>query len=274
MTSVSEAEQSPGKAPGYRRFDVHVDPEGALRAAAEAIAAGECIVLPTDTVYGIGADAMESEAVQKLLDAKERGRDMPPPVLISDAGLLDSLVNSVNSHGRRLAERFWPGPLTLILKAQPRLRMDLGDTAGTIAVRVPDHDFTRDVLRRTGPLAVSSANVSGKPAAITVEEAIEQLGDRVRVYLDAGPTPGPEPSTIVDFVAESLGVVVRSGVLSLETLRGVSPFIKEPERPANDEPVLTGEDPTGPAAEGPSVPPDPETGGEAPPVEAHPGSGG
>ncbi|MDI9629478.1 MAG: L-threonylcarbamoyladenylate synthase, partial [Acidobacteriota bacterium] len=153
----------------------------ALSAAEQALAAGQLIVLPTDTVYGIAADALQADAVQALLDAKRRGRDMPPPVLISEPAMLRALVADVPPEVDALINRFWPGALTLIMKAQASLRMDLGRTEGTIAVRVPDHADARAVLRRVGPLAVSSANTSGQPPATTVDEAIAQLGASVSV---------------------------------------------------------------------------------------------
>ncbi|MEL4357879.1 MULTISPECIES: L-threonylcarbamoyladenylate synthase [unclassified Luteococcus] len=228
--SVEEPEQT------WRRYDVDSQTSEALAAAQAAIAAGECIVLPTDTVYGIGANAFSADAVQGLLDAKRRGRDMPPPVLVAESGMLEALADDLPSHALRLAEAFWPGALTLIVPAQPHLRMDLGETRGTIAVRVPDHDFTRDLLRRTGPLAVSSANVSGQDASTDIDEAIAQLGNSVPVYLDAGPTPGNTPSTIIDFVSESLGKVVRMGAIGIEQLREVDPFVVWPDEPQPDEP--------------------------------------
>ncbi|SDE19315.1 L-threonylcarbamoyladenylate synthase [Auraticoccus monumenti] len=208
----------------YERFDCTGDelPRGAA-AAREAVNRGECVVLPTDTVYGIGADAFSAEAVQRLLDAKGRGRDMPPPVLIADPRVLKALATDVPTQADQLVARHWPGPLTVICKAQRSLQMDLGDTEGTIALRVPDHDVARTLLRRTGPLAVSSANRSGQPAATDVDSAVEQLGGRVRVYLDAGPTPGPVASSIVDFTQSDEGVLVREGVLSLEVLQETLP---------------------------------------------------
>lgn len=212
--------------PTWRRFDVATEPDAALDAAVEAIRAGECIVLPTDTVYGIGADALAAPAVQRLLNAKHRGRDMPPPVLIAEPAMLAALADSPAPAARALAGACWPGALTLILKAQPGLRMDLGETAGTIALRVPDHEFTRRLLRRTGPLAVSSANVSGQPASTDVADAVGQLGNSVSVYLDAGPTPGDKPSTIVDFVSSEDGQVVRQGALALDDLRRVAPSVR------------------------------------------------
>jgi len=237
-------------AAAYRRFDCTVADPAALAEAAEAartaVEAGECVVLPTDTVYGIGADAFSADAVQGLLDAKMRGRDMPPPVLIADASLIRALATDVPDAARDLLARHWPGPLTVICKIQPSLRMDLGDTEGTIALRVPDHEVTREVLRRTGPMAVSSANISGKPAALSCDEAVDQLGDRVSVYLDGGPVAGSggAASTIVDFTQREEGDLLRRGVLGLEVLRETLPDLvdlTEPEQAASDRPVDPGE---------------------------------
>ena len=233
--------------PPHRRFDLLAEPAAAMEAARAAIAAGECIVMPTDTVYGIGANAFSAEAVQRLLDAKGRGRDMPPPVLISEPAMLDALGVNVSTFARRLADRFWPGALTLVVEMQQSLRIDLGDTDGTIALRVPDHDAARALLRRTGPLAVSSANVSGQPSATSIDDAIAQLGDSVSVYLDAGPTPGPVPSTIVEFVSDPAGAILREGVLGYDTISDVAPLVarfvpeeatapeESPEAPESDE---------------------------------------
>lgn len=201
------------------------DIDHAAEVARQAVYRGECVVLPTDTVYGIGADAFSPDAVQRLLDAKERGRDMPPPVLIGEPAVLDALAIEIPEACRRLTAAFWPGALTVICRAQPSLRMDLGDTAGTIAVRVPAHDVARALLSRTGPLAVSSANLSGQPAARTADEAIAQLDDRVAVYLDAGTAPGGEASTIVDFTTSPDGVIVRAGALGPDDLRRIVPGV-------------------------------------------------
>jgi len=206
-------------------LDLARDPERCLVAAATAVRAGECIVVPTDTVYGIGTDAFDAVAVQRLLDAKQRGRDMPPPVLVGDAGALDDLADTVPDGARALAAAFWPGALTLIVPVRSSLRLDLGEVRGTIAVRVPDHDSVRDLLRRTGPLAVSSANTSGRPPATTVAEAVAMLGDAVALYLDGGPTPGETPSTIVDFATDPGGRVIRHGALSLERLAASVPTL-------------------------------------------------
>jgi tRNA threonylcarbamoyl adenosine modification protein (Sua5/YciO/YrdC/YwlC family) len=210
-----------------RVWDIAADSSAAIDAAVAAVIDGDCIVLPTDTVYGIGADAASAHAVQRLLDAKERGRDMPPPVLIAEVSMLRALSEAVTDDVLALAEAFWPGALTMVLTAHPHLNMDLGDRGRTIAVRVPDHEFTRELLRATGPLAVSSANVSGQPAATTIEEAKRQLGKRVRVYLDGGPAGEGEPSTIVDLTGTP--TILRQGRISRAELAAVLPAFAEPE---------------------------------------------
>ncbi len=207
-----------------RVIDVTADPEGAIAAAKAVVDAGECLVLPTDTVYGIGAAATSPEAVQRLLDAKKRGRDMPPPVLVSDVEMVHALASDVPSAAVELGRRLWPGALTLILRAHANLRMDLGDREGTIAVRVPDHDFTRELLRATGPLAVSSANINGQPAAATVRQAQEQLWESVLLYLDGGAAGDPIPSTIVDFTGAAPRVV-RQGRIPRDTIASVVPSL-------------------------------------------------
>jgi L-threonylcarbamoyladenylate synthase len=235
--------ETPDAEPAFQRFDCTVDDpeaiEAAIEAARVAIENGECIVLPTDTVYGIGADAFSPEAVQRLLDAKIRGRDMPPPVLIADPALIRALADDVPQQAKDLVARYWPGALTVILRAQPSLRMDLGDAEGTIALRVPDHELARDILRRTGPMAVSSANISGLAATLTCDEAMEQLYDRVGVYLDGGRLgePGNSASTIVDFTQTASGAILRRGALSIAAIREVCPDVvdlDDPEEPEDD----------------------------------------
>lgn len=194
--------------------------EAAVEAASLAVQRGELIVLPTDTVYGVGADAFDPAAVRGLLAAKGRGREMPPPVLISAATTLDALAVRVPGYARALVEAFWPGPLTLVCHQQTSLQWDLGDTRGTVAVRMPDHDVAREILERTGPLAVSSANKTGMPAATDADQAAEMLGDDVAVIVDAGPAPGGEASTIID-VTGTQGRVLRHGALTLAQLNEV-----------------------------------------------------
>ena len=194
--------------------------EAAVEAASLAVQRGDLIVLPTDTVYGIGADAFDPAAVRALLAAKGRGREMPPPVLVSAATTLDALATRVPGYARALVEKFWPGPLTLVCHQQSSLQWDLGDTRGTVAVRMPDHDVALEILERTGPLAVSSANKTGMPAATDADQAEEMLGDEVAIVVDSGDAPGGEASTIVD-VTGSQGRVLRRGALSLEELNAV-----------------------------------------------------
>lgn len=194
--------------------------EEAVEAATLAVQRGELIVLPTDTVYGIGADAFDPAAVRALLLAKGRGREMPPPVLVSAATTLDALAARVPGYARALVEEFWPGPLTLVCHQQTSLQWDLGDTRGTVAVRMPDHDVAREILERTGPLAVSSANKTGMPAATDADQAVQMLGDEVAVVVDGGEAPGGEASTIVDCTGTQ-GRVLRLGALSIEQLNAV-----------------------------------------------------
>ena len=134
------------------------------------------MVLPTDTVYGLAADAFDKDSVQELLDAKGRGRDMPPPVLVSAATTLDALAVRVPTWARALVEEFWPGALTLVCHAHASLQWDLGDTRGTVAVRMPDHPVALEILERTGPLAVSSANLTGRPAATEADRGRGDAG--------------------------------------------------------------------------------------------------
>jgi len=181
---------------------------------------GRLVVLPTDTVYGIGADAFDAESVRRLLAAKGRGREMPPPVLVSAPTTLDALAVGVPSYARALITELWPGPLTLVCRQQPSLQWDLGDTRGTVAVRMPDHEVALELLSRTGPLAVSSANRTGLPAATDADEAERMLGRKVAVIIDGGPTPGSVPSTIVD-VTGPTGRVLRLGAVSLERLNEI-----------------------------------------------------
>lgn len=177
--------------------------ERGLAAATMAVRAGELIVLPTDTVYGVGADAFSPAAVQRLLDAKGRGRDMPPPVLVGEATTLTALTSRLPAWAHDLVERYWPGPLTIVAHQQASLAWDLGETRGTVAVRMPDDPAALALLARTGPLAVSSANTTGSPAATDADAAVAMLGESVAVVLDGGPTAGDVPSTIIDATADS-----------------------------------------------------------------------
>ena len=191
--------------------------EAALEAASLAIQRGDLVVLPTDTVYGIAADAFDPEAVADLLEAKDRGRAMPPPILVGSASTIEALAVRIPDYAHALVEKFWPGPLTLVLHQQMSLQWDLGDTRGTVAVRMPNHALALALLERTGPLAVSSANISGDPAATTAGEADDMLGELVDVIIDDGPSQGIGTSTIVDATSDQ-GRILRQGRLTLEQL--------------------------------------------------------
>ena len=185
----------------------------AIDEAVATVGRGGLVVVPTDTVYGIGADAFNPTAVAALLAAKGRGRQSPPPVLVPDARTLDGLARDVPEAVRDLVAAFWPGGLTIICHAQPSLMWDLGDTGGTVALRMPDHPAALALLRRTGPMAVSSANVTGAPPARDAADAHAQLGASVAIYLDAGQTPGGVSSTIIDATGPSLRIV-REGAIT------------------------------------------------------------
>jgi L-threonylcarbamoyladenylate synthase len=196
-----------------------------MRRARTAIAHGNLVVIPTDTVYGVAANAFSAPAVAALLAAKGRGRASPPPVLIPSAATLPGLAMNLPAVTEKLTSAFWPGGLTLILDAQPSLTWDLGDTNGTVAVRVPNHPVALELLAETGPLAVSSANLTGKPAATTAANALSQLGNSVDVYLEAGPSSSGEASTILDLTPLSRATgsarILRQGAVSATALREV-----------------------------------------------------
>ncbi|TDV53983.1 L-threonylcarbamoyladenylate synthase [Actinophytocola oryzae] len=189
------------------------DREDGLAAAASAVRAGRLVVIPTDTVYGIGADAFSASAVRALLAAKNRGPDMPVGVLVGSWQTIDGLVLSVPRPARLLVEAFWPGDVSIVLPHAPSLSWDLGHTDGTVMLRMPLHPVAIELLREVGPMAVSSANVSGRPPASTAQDAREQLGESVSVYLDGGPSGDPVPSTIVDLSGDE-PVILREGAVS------------------------------------------------------------
>jgi L-threonylcarbamoyladenylate synthase len=201
--------------------------EAGLSAAVSVVHRGGLVVIPTDTVYGIAADAFSPAAVDALLAAKLRGRDMPVPVLVGSAHTLDGLAPDRPQAARDLVDAFWPGALTLVLRHTSSLAWDLGETRGTVAVRMPLHPVALELLARTGPLAVSSANISGSEAAITAAEAESQLADAVEVYLDGGPCAEPVPSTIVDLTGP-VPRLVRAGALPAEDLLSVVPDLVLP----------------------------------------------
>ncbi len=192
----------------------------AVKRAVEVVRSGKLVVLPTDTVYGIGADAFDKVAVAMVLAAKHRSRDMPPPVLVPGQRTVDGLASEVPMFAQILMRAFWPGPLTLVMKAQRSLDWDLGKTNGTVALRMPDDDVALAVLAEVGPMAITSANLTGQPAATTAHEAKEQLRGAVEVYLDAGPRQDQSASTIVDCTGVE-PVVLRHGSLLADRIREV-----------------------------------------------------
>jgi tRNA threonylcarbamoyl adenosine modification protein (Sua5/YciO/YrdC/YwlC family) len=217
-------------------FDCSVDTDllTGMRLAKVSLGRTELAVIPTDTVYGIAANAFSAEAVQSLLNAKGRDRQSPPPVLIANLNMARALVESLPDAAIKLAETFWPGALTMILRAQPSLQWDLGETRGTVALRVPDHKIALALIEETGPLAVSSANLTGQPAATTCKQAFDYLDKSVAVFLDGGPSPKGEASTIIDMTSladsydtegnlNTTGVIkiVRRGSLSEAKIRSV-----------------------------------------------------
>lgn len=225
---------------------VPADRERGIDAAVAAAKRGELVVLPTDTLYGLGCDAFKKHAVSALLRAKGRGRDMPVAVLIGAARTLDGLVQRVPKAARALAEAFWPGGLTIIVNHATSLKWDLGDTGGTVALRMPLHPVALEVLREVGPMAVSSANKTGQPPATTAADARAQLGYAAKVYLDAGPCPAGVASSIVDLTG-AVPRLVRSGAVPVERLREVVPDLVVPQRSA--DPPADGGDPPAATAE-------------------------
>jgi tRNA threonylcarbamoyl adenosine modification protein (Sua5/YciO/YrdC/YwlC family) len=199
-----------------------------IAAAVASVLKGELVVLPTDTVYGIGADAFRPAAVQSLLAAKGRGREMPPPVLVGSVRAASALVEDLGPYGQDLIDEFWPGGLTLICRASRSLKWDLGDTKGTVAVRMPQNEIALELLVQTGPMAVSSANLTGQPAATTAEAAREQLGESVDIYLDGGPCEADVPSTIVDLTGE-MPRLLRGGAVPIGKLREVAAVAMGPD---------------------------------------------
>jgi len=238
--------------------------ESGIAAAVAAVQQGELVVMPTDTVYGIGADAFMPPAVTALLAAKGRGRSMPPPVLVGSVRAAAALAESLGAFGQDLIDEFWPGPLTLVFRAAPTLKWDLGDTLGTVAVRMPLHPVALELLRKTGPMAVSSANRHGFPPATTAADAESQLGAAVSVYLDGGPCADNAPSTIVDLTG-TVPRLLRAGLVTIDQLRKVVPMVDLPSPPyqaGDGEPEVSGM----PDSQGPKpAQPHPLAGGDAGP---------
>jgi L-threonylcarbamoyladenylate synthase len=191
-----------------------------IASAAGAVKNGRLVVLPTDTVYGIGADAFDGAAVAALLSAKGRGRDMPVPVLVGSWHTIDGLALAVPQATRDLIRAFWPGALSLVVRQAPSVQWDLGDARGTVMLRMPLHPVAIELLREVGPMAVSSANVSGRPPAIDADDARGQFGDLVDVYLDSGPSAQQAASTILDLTGP-VARILRSGPVSAEGIAAI-----------------------------------------------------
>lgn len=207
-------------------YDCSVDTEllTGFRLAKVSLDRTDLVVIPTDTVYGLAANAFNPKAVEALLNAKGRDRTAPPPVLIPKVETLSALATDLPLVANQLAAAFWPGALTMVLKAQRSLDWDLGETRGTVAIRVPDHKVTLALLEDVGPLAVSSANLTGQPAAVNIQQAVDYFGNKVSVYLDGGASPKAEASTILDLTQVRDGEpirVLRKGAISLDRIRAV-----------------------------------------------------
>jgi tRNA threonylcarbamoyl adenosine modification protein (Sua5/YciO/YrdC/YwlC family) len=228
-----------------RIYDCSLDTDllTGMRLAKVSLGRNELVVFPTDTVYGIASDAFSTEGVRALLAAKGRGPQSPPPVLIGTVQTMQALAEDVPDVANRLAATFWPGALTMILKSQSSLTWDLGETKGTVALRMPDHKIALALLQETGPLAVSSANLTGQPAATTCQQAEQYLGESVAVYLDGGNSPKGEASTIIDLtdVVDSYDTdgkitttgkikIVRRGALSADKIRSIAGDLLEESR--------------------------------------------
>ena len=200
----------------YDCLDPQKRAEG-VRAAADAVRAGRCVVLPTDTVYGIGCDAFNNDAVETLLATKRRGPDMPVPVLVGSWVTIQGLVREFTETAKTLVEAFWPGGLSIVVPEAPSLPWNLGDTRGTVLLRMPNQPLALELLQETGPMAVSSANISGNPPATTATEARQQFGDAVPIYLDGGTAEIGEPSTIID-ISGPVPRILREGAISAERI--------------------------------------------------------
>jgi L-threonylcarbamoyladenylate synthase len=191
------------------------DPQ-ALNLAVELLLAGEVIAFPTDTVYGIGVRADSEAAIEKLYRIKARSFDKPIPVMVATVGQLEQVANTVSADARRLATGFWPGPLTMVLPKRADLPDNLTQLPG-VGVRIPDHPFALNLLKRCGPLAVTSANLSGQAEALCAKAVLAQLEGRLALVVDGGDSPGGTASTVVDLVGEE-PCILREGPISAEKI--------------------------------------------------------
>src|SRR6266540_1645529 len=193
--------------------------EPLVEVGSRIVGRGGLVVLPTDTVYGLGCDPFNASAVSALFIAKGRGRNLPLPVLVHNWRQAIGLVEEVTEQAKLLIAEFWPGPLTIVLRESPGIGWDLGYSRGTVAVRMPKHEFALALIERTGPLAVTSANRSGVPTPSNVVEIVEQLGGHVDVFFDNGPSSGGAASTIVDLSGEQARVLREGAIPASEIER-------------------------------------------------------
>lgn len=187
--------------------------QGQVKEAVQILKKGGVIVFPTDTVYGLGADAFNSKAVERIYEIKKRPRHLPFPLLLSDVSQVTMIAESVPDIGWFLASRFWPGGLTLVLPKAALLPTYL--TKGpSVAVRVPNHPICLAIIKRLGrPVIGTSANISGRPSSLTADKVKQQLGDKVDLIIDGGKCPGGGESTIVDVTGE-MPIVLRQGIIA------------------------------------------------------------
>jgi len=198
-----------------------VDSQDAIAQAAHLLATGGLVAFPTDTVYGVGAHALNADAVERLYMTKKRPRDRAIPVLLASAADLALAAHDVPPIALRLADAFWPGALTLVLPRQPALPAVLTAGGDSVAIRVPDHPVARALIAAlAAPLAATSANLSGQPSPITAQEAVGQLGEHVDLILDGGPCPGGVPSTVLDLTCEPPRVL-RAGPVTEQELQAI-----------------------------------------------------
>jgi L-threonylcarbamoyladenylate synthase len=187
-------------------------------AAVEALQRGEVIVFPTETFYGLGADALNRDAVERIASLKGRNPDSPIAVIVADREMLDQVVIDVPALAKKLIDRFWPGPLTLILPAKPGLPGPLLNREGKIGVRISSHPIATRIARELGrPVTATSANPAGKEPARTIQEARSYFADKIEVLLDGGMLTGRKGSTVVELIEGKLRII-REGEISAQEL--------------------------------------------------------
>jgi len=197
-------------------------PATEIQTALEILHSGGIVAFPTDTVYGLGALAFNNNAIESIYTAKNRPIEKAIPILIGDLSDLDKVGNNIPDMALRFASRFWPGPLTCVVPKKQTLPLAVSATA-TVAVRIPDHHDARALLRAAGPMAVTSANISGQQSPATAQEVYEQLNGRIPLILDGGKTKGGIPSTLVDCTGE-VPIILREGPITLAELLAVKDF--------------------------------------------------